>query len=154
MKLQIPRWYWIRLICSLRTRGQKCRESGAFLLTRRGSPKLVEFVCYDDLDPNCLDSGYIDFDCKYHVPLLKFCRERGFHVVADVHTHPGSWTGQSELDKENPMFSIKGHLELIVPNYAYCSFFNFRGVGVYRYDGAKNWHAFNLPTEALEFTLL
>lgn len=154
VKLEIPRFYWIRLILSLRRRGQRRRESGAFLLAKKGSRKLVDFICYDDLDPHCLDEGYINFDCKFHVPLLKICRMRGLHVVADVHTHPGSWTGQSATDMNNPMFSIQGYTELILPRYGYCSIFSFSGVGAYRYEGGGTWFTYPGPTEALQFTLL
>jgi proteasome lid subunit RPN8/RPN11 len=154
MKLQIPRLFWMRLIHVLRRRGQRRRESGAFLLGNYDKRKLVEFIPYDDLDPHCLDHGYITFDCKYHVPLLEICRQRGLHVLADVHTHPGRRTGQSEMDRDNPMFSIKGYTELIVPSFGYCSLISFAGVGVHRYDGNGKWFSYRSPNDALEFTLL
>ena len=154
MKLQIPRLLWVRLIQVLRQRGRRRRESGAFLLARYDKRKLVDFIPYDDLDSHCLDHGYITFDCKYHVPLLEICRKRGLYVVADVHTHPCHSTRQSKMDRDNPMFSIKGYTELIVPNYGYCSLVSFAGVGVYRYDGNGKWFTYPDPCEALEFTLL
>jgi hypothetical protein len=154
MKLRIPRLYWIRLVRVLRQRGGRRRESGAFLLARHGDPRLVDFVPYDDLDPHCLDDGCINFDCKFHVALLEMCRRRGLYVIADVHTHPGRRTGQSKIDRANPMFSLKGYIELIVPNYGYCSLVSFAGVGVYRYEGNGNWFTYRRPSDALEFTLL
>ena len=62
-------WFlWRRLLTELRKRGRgKIRESGAFLLglRRNGRARIVDFVPYDDLDPNCLDSGIIRFDGRY-----------------------------------------------------------------------------------------
>jgi hypothetical protein len=154
MKLKIPRLSWIRLVHTLRQRGQRRRESGAFLLARKGDHKLVDFVPYDDLDPHCLDKGYIDFDCKFHVPLLEMCHKRGLFVIAGTHTHPGRNTGQSKTDVANPMFSIKDYTELIIPRYGHCSLVTFAGIGVYRYEGSGRWFTYRRSTDALEFTLL
>jgi proteasome lid subunit RPN8/RPN11 len=153
MKLKIPRLYWLCLVLKLRERGENRRESGAFLLARSGTNKLVWFICYDTLDPHCLDKGYITFDCKYHVPLLKYCRTHNLQVVADVHTHPGGWTEQSDMDKENPMFSVKGYMELIMPRYGYCSLFHAGGVGAFEYEGDNRWSA-NKANEMITFTTI
>jgi proteasome lid subunit RPN8/RPN11 len=39
-------------------------------------------------------------------------------VLADVHTHPGLDSSQSETDRTHPMISESGHVALIVPSYA------------------------------------
>ena len=122
-------------------------------MARSGSSKLVWFICYDTLDPHCLDKGYIIFDCKYHVPLLKYCRTHNLQVVADVHTHPGGWTEQSDMDKENPMFSVKGYTELIIPRYGYCSLFHAGGIGAFEYEGDNRWSA-NKANEMITFTTI
>lgn len=74
--------------------------SGAFLLghRRNGRVRIVDFVLYDDLDPNCLDTGIVRFDGRYFGELWALCKDRGFTVVADVHTHPGE-SGQSDSDR-------------------------------------------------------
>jgi hypothetical protein len=78
---------WLRLLRRLRERGRNAtRESGAFLLGMKpetGPSRIVDFVLYDDLDPNSLDTGIIRFDGKHFGKLWALCRERGFTVVAE-----------------------------------------------------------------------
>jgi proteasome lid subunit RPN8/RPN11 len=152
--LEIPRLVWINLILNLRARGRRRRESGAFLLAQAGSNKITSFICYDDLDPNCLNRGYIDFDGSGFVPLWKHCAAENCRVIADVHTHPGDWVGQSETDLAHPMLPVEGHVALILPNYAHCSLFSFKGIGTYAYLGGDQWRTFKRPKMALKLTLL
>ena len=84
---------WHRLLSGLRKRGRHySRESGAFLLghRREGRVRVLQFVLYDDLDPECLDTGIVRFDGRHFGKLWDLCTQRGLTVVADVHTHPGS----------------------------------------------------------------
>lgn len=132
---------WWRLTRQLRTRGQnETRESGAFLLgtCEPGMPaRIVDFVLYDDLDPNSLDTGIIRFDGKYFGKLWAICRARGLTIVADVHVHPGgSW--QSASDKAHPMITEAGHLALILPNFARAPVPR-DDIGIYRYLGNQDW---------------
>ena len=138
-KLKVSLLIWLRLIWQLRKRGSGKRESGAFLLAKQGSDKVVDFVCFDDLDPSSLDEGYIIFSSKGFVRLWEYCRKASLYVVADVHTHPSLWTGQSELDRTNPMISRKGHIALIVPFFAQKFPQLLKGVGVYEYCGGYKW---------------
>ena len=81
---------WYRLIAGLRRSGRGFRrESGAFLLGRRSGDRarIVTFVLYDDLDPNCLDTGIVRLDGRHFGALWDECRRRDLVVVADVHTH-------------------------------------------------------------------
>lgn len=139
-------WFlWRRLLRKLRERGRAgTRESGAFLLgrRRRGRVRIVDFILYDDLDPNALNTGIVRFDGRYFAVLWDRCKARGLTVVADVHTHPGC-SQQSESDQNHPMISQSGHLALIVPDYAAAPV-RRRAVGMYRYQGGKRWHA--VPT--------
>jgi hypothetical protein len=136
-------WFlWRRLQAKLRERGRNCsRESGAFLLGHRHdrTAHIVDFVLYDDLDPHALDSGIVRFDGRYFSELWAICKARGLTVVADVHVHPGG-SGQSDSDQDNPMISRAGHVALIIPRFGTGSQ-PLRGVGVYRYLGAKRWAA-------------
>jgi proteasome lid subunit RPN8/RPN11 len=139
-------WFlWRRLLSKLRERGRGGRrESGAFLLghRRNGRVRIVDFVLYDDLDPNCLDTGIVRLDGRYFGELWALCKDRGFTVVADVHTHPGE-SGQSDSDRAHPMISKAGHLALILPDFA-APPVHRRSIGIYRYEGAKRWHV--VPT--------
>ena len=142
---------WLRLVRQLRLRGQGVRESGAFLLgSARGGP-VRGFICYDDLDPHCLDSGIIRFDGRGFVPLWKHCSEKKLKVLADVHTHPSGWTGQSEADRTHPMIAQAGHLALILPHYATKSWFGPQGAGFYRYLGNERWETLQRQSLKLQF---
>ncbi|MFA6180394.1 MAG: hypothetical protein WC696_12350, partial [Candidatus Methylopumilus sp.] len=86
-------WFlWQSLTEKLRERGRgQSRESGAFLLGTQepGKPaRIKDFILYDDLDLNALNTGIIRFDGKYFGKLWAICRERGLTVIADVHVHP------------------------------------------------------------------
>jgi proteasome lid subunit RPN8/RPN11 len=140
-------WFlWRRLMAELRDHGRDgVRESGAFLLGRRhkGRAKILDFVLYDNLDPHCLDTGIVNFDGRYFGTLWEMCKVRALSVVADVHTHPGG-SQQSDSDRAHPMISCAGHLALIVPQFA-APPVRRREVGIYRYEGAKNWRS--VPTD-------
>lgn len=137
--IRISIWVWMSLMSQLRRRGNNERESGAFLLSRQGSKKITKFICYDDLDPTALDSGIVVFHGECFVPLWEFCRRKRMRVIADIHTHPTQWTGQSESDRTHPMIGQKGHVSLIAPNYARENRTSIRGVGMYEYAGNHEW---------------
>lgn len=138
-KLSIKKAVWTRLILELRTRGCNVRESGAFLLGFPGSTEITDFVCYDDLDPSCYDTGIIVFHTSGYVPLWEYCEAQSLTVIADVHTHPLGWTGQSRDDKAHPMIVQAGHISLIVPRYAQANTKSMRGVGFHEYLGDLQW---------------
>jgi hypothetical protein len=114
------------------------RESGAFLLGKRGATATIQrFVFYDDIDPNALDSGIVIIDGRKLGDLWKLCRESQMAVVADVHVHPEGY-GQSPSDKDNPIIAEVGHIALILPHFAEGS--NMPGeIGVHRYLGNRCW---------------
>jgi len=136
-------WFlWRRLTARLRERGRsETRESGAFLLGslepgRRA--RIIDFVLYDDLDPQSLDTGIIRFDGKHFGKLWAICRERRLTVVADVHVHPGG-SAQSTSDKAHPMVTQAGHIALILPEFARAPI-RRETIGIYRYLGNQAWH--------------
>ncbi|NMJ40880.1 hypothetical protein GWK16_06480 [Roseomonas sp. JC162] len=136
-------WFlWRRLCRKLRERGhRRSRESGAFLLgvRRDGRAHIADFVLYDDLDPRCLDSGIVRFNGRHFGELWALCKARGLTVVADVHVHPGG-SGQSASDRAHPMISRAGHIALILPHFADPPQRRSE-IGIYRYEGAKQWLA-------------
>jgi len=153
-QIKISALTWYRLMRALRIRGNGVRESGAFLLGRQGTSKITDFICYDALDPHCLDTGIIQFDGSGYVPLWEHCERQSLQVLADTHTHPGSWTGQSELDQTNPMIVTKGHIALIIPTYAQNRMQGLKGVGIYEYLGAHKWRMWDPKDHAVTITLL
>lgn len=131
---------WWRLVSSLRGRGNVgTRESGAFLLgsIENGQRRIRDFVLYDDLDPHCLDTGIVRFDGRFFSDLWKVCKQSGLSVVADIHVHPAG-CAQSSSDKNHPMISAKGHIAMILPNYAKGKQKRSK-FGLYVYRGDKQW---------------
>lgn len=139
MKRKISTKLWAQLIEQLCRRGKNERETGAFLLGPFGTGDITEFICYNDLDAEAFDSGIIIFKSEGYMPLWKHCLEEALTVLADVHTHPGNWSGQSTADQTHPMISQRGHIALIVPNYATREQQTLRNVGVYEYQGDLKW---------------
>ena len=153
-KIIINRLLWFRLTKELYRRGGNRRESGAFLLSRENTARVECYICYDDLDPNCLNKGYVNFDGAGYVKLWQLCQRKKLRVIADVHTHPTAWTDQSDSDKENPMIPQKGHMALILPNYARGSRFGLRGVGIFQYMGDGEWQQWKPSSGIIRLTCL
>ena len=131
---------WRRICRRLRERGRsQSRESGAFLLGTNvaGHRRILDFVLYDDLDPRCLNTGIVRFDGRHFGELWARCKALGLSVVADVHVHPDG-AGQSDSDRAHPMISRAGHIALILPRFA-APPQTRREMGIYRYEGAKQW---------------
>jgi len=152
--LNISQSLWQNLLSELRGHGQGERESGAFLFAKTGSRKVTSFVCYDDLDAAALETGIITFHAAGFVKLWDHCQRHGLTVVADVHTHPGDWTGQSESDRTHPMVAIKGHVALILPNYAAPNPLPLNGASVYEYKGSHKWKAHKLKSASFQIVNL
>ena len=131
---------WKEGLRELRRRGKNERESGAFLLGEddKGVLRIRRFVYYDDLEPSCLDTGIIVFDGRGYGVLWPLCRSTNMKVVSDTHTHPGLAV-QSELDRKNPMIALKGHIALILPDYA-AGDIKYRQFGIYEYKGDHKWY--------------
>lgn len=134
---------WRAGLAELARRGAGEHESGAFLLgvqrkAGRARRRVVHrFVYYDDLDPHCLETGIVVFDGRGYAPLWSLCRETRLQVVADVHTHPGE-ARQSGADRCNPMIATRGHVAIIVPNFAQRAI-EAASLGIYEYLGSHEW---------------
>lgn len=138
-KLTVDSTVWRELMNQLKVRGNGERETGAFLLGNKTRRTITSFVCYDDLDPQAFASGIIIFNGDGYIPLWQLCADKGLRVLADVHTHPGNWTGQSASDRRHPMIVQKGHIALIVPNYALGKKQLLHRVGIYEFLGEGKW---------------
>jgi hypothetical protein len=152
--LCIPASLWWRLLSELRRRGCNCRESGAFLLAKKGSNKVSKFVCYDDLDPTALNSGIVIFHGVGFARLWDVCLSCRMQVVGDAHTHPSSWTEQSESDRTNPMIGNPGHIALIFPCFASRRLQTLSGVGIYEYLGDHQWEKWSATSNKVRITIV
>jgi len=139
--LHVPVVLWIRLLWTLRRRGEGRRESGAFLLgaRTRGKDRVRAFLCYDDVDPTALDTGIVTLKGTAFGKVWAECRRRGMRVLADVHTHPDTIVRQSVSDRTHPMIGEPGHVAVILPRFAQTWGWRFRGVGLYEYEGDGRW---------------
>ena len=99
--------------------------------------RILRAVYYDDLDPHALDTGIIRFDGRAYGLLWRICEEYSLEVLADVHCHPGSAV-QSYSDQANPMVPQRGHVAIIVPQFAR-ERWKRSAVGVYGYLGSGKW---------------
>lgn len=150
IKLTIKKDFWDNLYKELGKRGNGETESGAFLLSRIGSCEIINCLYYDDIEPGCLDKGYVHLTSRGFKKVWDFCREKELTVTADIHTHPGSITRQSNIDKENPMIKIKGHMALIVPNFAQRSDMDFTELGIHEFLGnGFNWKQWGFSSGVL-----
>ncbi len=138
-KVQISRLLWFRLIERLQVAGAGARESGGFLLAKASAQRVHRFIPYEELCPECMDGGYINFDGRGYVALSQRCQQLQLRVIGDVHTHPARWTGQSLSDRMHPMMARPGHIGLIVPHYAKVNRFHLQGVGAFEHLGNREW---------------
>lgn len=147
-KIEISRLLWMRLVGDMRARGRGQRESGAFLVGKKGAAKraVVGYFCYDDLDPKAL-TGIVEFHRAGLSKLWDICKDRGLQVLADVHTHPGKDVRQSSIDKANPMLPVRGHVALIMPKFGKTSLWSLAPVGIHRFVGGGQWESFNPADE-------
>jgi len=132
----ISRRRWQHMLAELERRGGRRRESGAFLLAEADGSRVRAVVYYDDLDADCLTGG-IRFASAGFTALWQICTQRRLRVVADIHTHPGPWVGQSHIDATNPMISTRGHVAIIAPEYGRPA--RVDECGVHIYLGSHRW---------------
>lgn len=147
--ITMPVKLWQQLMRQLKKRGNGKRESGAFLLGPATGTVITEFICYNDLDPKAFDSGIIIFHGDGFIPLWEYCSDNTLKVIADVHTHPSEWTGQSLSDQQNPMIAKAGHIALIVPCLAQNRRQLLQGVGAFVFVGAGKWRAAENATDII-----
>ena len=150
----IPRFKWLTLLCELKCKGEDKRESGAFLLGKKGSRKVCHYVCYDELYEDAFRSGCIVLERMAWVRLWDICLKNEMQVLADIHTHPLEWTGQSSSDMQNPMISQLGHIAMIAPCYAKYWWRGLRGIGIHEYKGNNTWQDWSVNSGRVRFVLL
>lgn len=104
---------------------------------RQKNIRIIEkLLPYDVVDPKAL-RGHIVFDGSRMDRVWQECRQLGLQVVADIHTHPGGF-GQSGIDQANPMIPERGHIAIIVPNFA-TQLYLPGEIGIYEFRGRDGW---------------
>ncbi|OOW83423.1 hypothetical protein Xvtw_16525 [Xanthomonas campestris pv. vitiswoodrowii] len=137
--LEFRQRLWEELLAHLRRQGGGVRESGAFLLGHKSEAMrtVTAFLPYEQLQVDALQGDYVSLNAASFAKLWELCGKKGLSVVADVHTHRFG-AGQSRSDRENPMIALRGHVALIVPNFAQGDR-GFQDVGIYIYQGGHRW---------------
>lgn len=153
--IRIPHLTWFSLVGELRQRGRGQRESGAFLLGRGGGRdrRVVDYICYDDLDPRALDEGIVVFHGVGFSKLWALCAKRKLQVFADIHTHPGRNVGQSSIDQNNAMVPVAGHVAMIAPRFGNTSRWSLNDVGIHRLEAGGRWKRFRARDENVPIRL-
>lgn len=141
--IEMPVLLWRRLVQQLARRSAQRRESGAFLLGKLNGvrPTIVEFICYDDLDPRALSHGIVEFHRTGFSSLWHVCKAKGLRVLADAHTHPDGDVRQSGVDRAHPMIPVAGHVALILPHFGRTSAWSLSGTGIHRFLGQRQWQS-------------
>jgi hypothetical protein len=138
-QVRVSRPVWDELILELGRRSGGVRESGAFLLARTDHRRttVTRVAYFDDLDARCLTGG-VTFHPTGFERLWEMCALEHLRVIADVHTHGGTFVQQSSVDKANPMIAKAGHVAVIVPYLAQRPVIASQ-CGVHSYRGAHEW---------------
>lgn len=141
-EISMSRTLWAELVIDLEDRGQGVRESGAFLIGSffQGRREVISYIPYDELEPGCLDAGYINFTSSGYRKLWKILKGNGLRVLGDIHTHPGAAI-QSYIDRDNPMMPNAGHMAFILPSYAQ-GHPTINDVALYIYEGNYCWQKY------------
>ena len=153
-QLKIPITIWLKLNKAVRKHGANKRESGAFLLGKINSSKVSHFILYHELDPYSSDNGYIHFRSECYIKLWEICRTQHLTVIADVHTHPGQNTNQSEYHRMHPMIFRKKHIAMIIPHFARRIISTLSGVGVFEYLGDFQWKKYSSNSQRVKLAVL
>lgn len=141
---------WESLVAELGRRARGVRESGAFLLasTTGQATTVTRIVYFDDVDPSCLTGG-ISMKSSAFTALWEICSAEKLRVIADIHTHPGDFVDQSDIDRANPMVATVGHVAVILPDLA-GRVVAASECGVHTYRGAHEWDSsFGRPAAEL-----
>jgi hypothetical protein len=77
--------------------------------------------------------------------VFRSLRRDGNVIVADVHTHPSSWVGLSDVDKESPTEYRKGFVSVVIPHFG-LSEPNICELGLHEYLGDGEWRELNAET--------
>jgi proteasome lid subunit RPN8/RPN11 len=141
-ELRMPRRLWDGLVAQLHARtGGETHESGAFLLGQmtENCHRVSDVLYFDDLHPEVHARGVVELPAAAFRRLWAIVRQRGVQVVGDVHVHPHS-ARQSRIDRQNPLIATRGHVAIILPNFARPRIRRW-SVGVYVYEGDHQWQA-------------
>lgn len=138
--IHIPHEIWLRTWGGLRTRGAGIKESAAVWAgSRQNDLERVDGVYFlDDYAGGEQHRAYHRVPVEALARFFADLRRDRRVILADLHTHPGSWVGLSPLDKENPIEFRKGLPAIVLPCFAQGKP-SFGNCGVHLYEGEGRW---------------
>jgi len=150
--IRIPNYLWLQTWGGLRDRGQGSRESAAIWGGKRiGNSETVEAVYYlDDFEGGFRSRAYHFVSTEALAQLFAKLHREKHVIIGDVHTHPTSWVGLSQIDREHPIEFRHGLHALVLPSFALLSP-SLRLTGVHVYQGDGKWQTLNDAAKSQTF---
>ena len=144
--IEIPGRLWTETIDGLRKRSKGREAACIWAGSRRSGVQEVKKVFFlDDL------VGVKGFARRHNVSrnainqLFEMLRDKKLSIIADLHTHPGTWVGLSEVDMSHPLEYRIGIIMAVIPYYAAVPI-EIENIGVHEYCGNGRWRQL-LPQE-------
>ena len=135
------RWILNRSWQILRQDGLKGVESTVLWGGRRfGNEAVVMAVLYPCGRDVAFEAGFVHVGSDTTAEMGRWLRSQGLVALAQVHTHPGAWTGHSKTDDDFPIASSEGFLSLVWPHYAAKSVERIEELGVHQLIGGEWQH--------------
>lgn len=145
----VPRWVLDRSWQMLRQDGLKGVESTVLWGGRRfGSEAVVMAVVYPCGPDVALEPGYVHVGADTTAEMGRWLRAQSLTALAQVHTHPGGWTGHSPTDSDFSIASSEGFLSLVWPHYAARPVATTSELGIHQLLGGR-WEMLG-PADAAE----
>lgn len=143
--LVVSQAIWNETWEGLRLRSGNSRESACVWGGHRSetSDEATQVHFIDDLPG--IERGRLSHQTPREATELLFgdLRRSGQSIVADVHSHPGSWVGLSETDSTHPIEYRIGLFALVLPRFANGKP-SLASAGVHIYLGNGNWKQLSL----------
>lgn len=139
-RIELPAHLWEETMGGLAARSQGVREAACIWAGTRASDtcRASEVLFLDDLP------GAIGHARSHRTPrqaleaLFSHLRLKGLQIIADIHTHPGSWVGLSSEDRKHPIEFRVGLVAIIIPHFAQMAV-KLTEAGVHEYLGQQRW---------------
>lgn len=132
---------WLETWQGLLKRGEGTREAaciwGGKRATTVDTASSVTFL--DDLPGVRAGARYHQMTRATIGALFEILRRNGDMIVADIHTHPGPWTGLSRTDAASPIEFRPGLPAMVIPHYANATP-SLSELGLHEYVGDGRWH--------------
>jgi hypothetical protein len=152
-KILIATSQWEMTWSGLRDRGHGNVESVAVWAGKRdGTTEIVEGIYFlNDFSGGLQHRGYHFVPPEALAKLFAQLQKDRRVLIADVHTHPTSWVGLSEIDKEHPIEFRPGIHEIVLPSFALPDP-SLQAAGFHEYKGNGKWRTLSKKEKTILIT--